>query len=138
MRLNYHVGLVIMQISNTQKLNISEINTQNIPNYHVCSLDERESKSINTDKILSHVCSTDKRKSKSAIVNSYSLDESESNIFHISVNASKVKYATNETKYEEPFATDNAVINTPTHFKLFECGKTFLNNLDSTYEQACM
>ena len=44
----------------------------------------------------------------------------------------------NETKDEEPSVTDNSVINAPSYFKLFECGKKLLNNIDATYEQACM
>ena len=35
MRTNSHVGPVITQITNTQKMNISETNMQNIPNLHV-------------------------------------------------------------------------------------------------------
>ena len=42
MKLNLRVGPVIMQITNSQKINISEMNTQNIPNSHVCSSDERK------------------------------------------------------------------------------------------------
>ena len=40
MRLNLRVGPVRMQMTNTQKINISDMNTQNIPNSRVCSLDE--------------------------------------------------------------------------------------------------
>ena len=34
--------------------------------------------------------------------------------------------------------TDNTVINKPSYYNLFECGKKFLNKLDSTCERACM
>ena len=44
----------------------------------------------------------------------------------------------NKTKDEEPSVIDNSVINAPSYFKLFGCGKNFLNNLDATYERACM
>ena len=44
----------------------------------------------------------------------------------------------NEMRDEEPSFTDNSVINALSYFKIFECGKNFLNNLDATYEQACM
>ena len=44
----------------------------------------------------------------------------------------------NGTKDQEPSVTDNSVINVPRYFKIFECGKNFLNNLDATYERACM
>ena len=40
----------------------------------------------------------------------------------------------NKTKDEEPLVTDNLVINAPIYFKLFECGKNFLKNIDTTYE----
>ena len=40
MRLNLRVGPVRTQMTNTQKINISDMNTQNIPNSRVCSLDE--------------------------------------------------------------------------------------------------
>ena len=33
---------------------------------------------------------------------------------------------------------NNSVINTPRYFKLFKCGRKFLNKLDATCEQACM
>ena len=44
----------------------------------------------------------------------------------------------NETKDEEPSITDNPVINVPRYFKLFGCGKHFLNKIDAIYEQECM
>ena len=36
MRLNFHVGPVRTQMTNTQNMNISEMNTQNIYNLSVC------------------------------------------------------------------------------------------------------
>ena len=75
MILNLHVGPVRTKMTNTQKMNISETNTQNIPNLYVCYLDERKSKSINADETLSHVCSTDKKESKSVIINAFSTDK---------------------------------------------------------------
>ena len=53
------------------------------------------------------------------------------------MNTIKVK----DTKDEEPLVTDNSkieVIKDPGYSKLFECGKKFFNNLDATYERACM
>ena len=44
----------------------------------------------------------------------------------------------NEKKYEEPSVTDNSVIIAPRYFKLFKFNKNFLNNIDTTYERACM
>ena len=132
------VGPVRTQMTNTQKMNIYETNTQNIPNLHVCSSEESELKRINADKTLSHVCSTDKSESRSIIVNACSTDKSKSKRVHISVNTSEVKDAMDETKYGESLVTDNSDINVPIYFKLFECGKKFLNNLDATYEQAGM
>ena len=64
--------------------------------------------------------------------------QKESKSVHISVNTSEVKYAMNETKDEEPSITDNPVINVPRYFKLFGCGKHFLNKIDAIYEQECM
>ena len=51
---------------------------------------------------------------------------------------SEIKYATNKTKDWEPLVTDNSVINALRNFKLFQCSKTFLKNIDATYEQARM
>ena len=66
------------------------------------------------------------------------MEKSESKSVHISVNTSEVKYAMNETKDEEPLVIDNFVINAPRYFKLFECGKNSLKNIDAMYERACM
>ena len=55
----------------------------------------------------------------------------------ISVNAKKVK----DTKDEEHSVTNNSnieVIKAPGYFKIFKCGKTFLNKLEATYERVCM
>ena len=78
----------------------------------------------------------DDSESKSIIVNSCSLDESESKIVHRNVNASKLKDARNknvntsevkdtknETMDEEPSTMDKSVINVLRYFKLFNCGK---------------
>ena len=70
----------------------------------------------------SHICSEDDRESKSV----HEMD--------ISVNTSKVK----ATKDEELVVTDIEVIKDPGYSKLFDCGKEFINNLDVTYEQACI
>ena len=58
MKLNSHVDPVRMQMTITQKINISEMNIQKIPNSHVCSSDESESKGIIADKNLLQVCYT--------------------------------------------------------------------------------
>ena len=57
---------------------------------------------------------------------------------HKSINTNKVKDATDETDYEEPSVIDNPVINEPSYFNPFECGKNFLNDFDATCERACM
>ena len=44
----------------------------------------------------------------------------------------------NETKDEELLVKYNSFINVPGCFKLFECGRKLLKNIDVTYEQACM
>ena len=121
-----------------KKMNISEMSMENIPNSHFCSLDDSESKSINMEKTLSQVCSTDERESKSVIVNACSLEKSKWKSVHISVNTSEVKEAINKTKDEEPSGTDNPVINVPSYFKLYKCGKNFLNNLDAMYKRLWM
>ena len=108
---------------NVQKMNNSETSTQNIPNSHVCSLDNSEPKMTNTEKNESHVFSTEKNESKRVIVNACSSDKSESKSVHISVNTSEVKGANNETNDEETLVTDNSVINVPSYLKKLECGK---------------
>ena len=50
MRLNSHVGPVRMQRTNTQKINNSDISTQNIPNLHVCYTENINSKGIKSDE----------------------------------------------------------------------------------------
>ena len=42
MRLNYHVGSVIIKSTNVHKMNISEMNTKKIPNFCVYSSDDNE------------------------------------------------------------------------------------------------
>ena len=88
------------QTNNTQKMNNSEMIKQNTHNLHVCSMENIRSKRIKADKRKSHIFSTNKSESKRVIVNVCSLDESESKSVHISLNASQVKDAINETKYE--------------------------------------
>ena len=91
--------------------------TQHITIFHICSSNESESKGIIADKNLLQVCSTDEIESKSV---------------HKIINTNKVKYAIDETEYEEPLVTYNPVINEQIDFNLFECGKNFLNSLDAT------
>ena len=76
-RLNSHVGPVRTQISNAQKMNHSEMSTQNIPNEYVYSLYDSGKKSRYADESESHVCSTNEKESKMVIVNPCSSDESE-------------------------------------------------------------
>ena len=80
----------------------------------------------------------EERKPESVIINACYTNESESKSVNISVNTSEVKYAMNETKYEEHSVTDNSGINMLSYFELFECGRNFLNNIYATYEQACV
>ena len=49
------------------------------------------------------------------------------------MNMSKVK----DTKYEEPSVSYILLIKTLGHFKLFQCGKEFFNNLETACEHAC-
>ena len=60
MILNFHVGPVRTQMTNTQNINNSETSMQNNPNYHVYSTDKIKSKSIKADKIKLYIYSTDK------------------------------------------------------------------------------
>ena len=76
-RFNMCVGPVRTQMTNTKSMNNSDMSTQKIPNLHVCSLNDSESKRINADKIESHACSTDKNETKIVIVNVCSLENSE-------------------------------------------------------------
>ena len=46
--------------------------------------------------------------------------------------------AIDETEHAEPTITDNPVINEPSYFNLFKCGKNILNRLDATRKRACM
>ena len=98
MRLNLYIGPVRTQMTNTQKMNIYEMNTQNIPNSHVFSLEDNKSKNFHADETLLSVFSTDKSESYRAIVNACSTDKSESKRVHRSINMSKVKDAMDETK----------------------------------------
>ena len=71
--------------------------TQRIPTYQVCSLEERESKGINTDKSLLNFCSIQEIESNRVIFKSYSLDETKSKNIRITINTSGVKYSMNDT-----------------------------------------
>ena len=64
MRHNSHAYPVRTQETNIQKMDIYEMNTQNILDLYVCSSDELKSKRINTDKTLLHVCYTEEIKPK--------------------------------------------------------------------------
>ena len=59
MKLKSRVGPVRKQMTNTQNMNIYEMNTQNIPNSHIYFFDESKPKSISADETLLHVYSTD-------------------------------------------------------------------------------
>ena len=76
MRFNVRISPVRTQMTNTQKMNNYEMSTQNIPNSQVYYLEKKESKGINTNKILSRVCSTDESESKRVIINACSSDKS--------------------------------------------------------------
>ena len=65
---NRRVGPVITQMNNTQKMKNSEMITQNIPNLHVCHLEENESKMINRSESKLYVCSTENNKNKKGLL----------------------------------------------------------------------
>ena len=46
----------------------------------------------------------------------------------------KIRDTMNETKDQGTLVTDNSVINMPSYFKLFECGKNFFKNIYAMYE----
>ena len=71
-------------MTNKQNMNNSDMSTQEIPNLHVYSLDEGESKSINAEERKLHVYYTDERKQKKVIVNVCYLGKSESKSVHTS------------------------------------------------------
>ena len=135
---NSHVEPVRTQMTYMQKMNISEMNTQNIPNLYVCSFYKSESKGIIADENLLQVCYTYNIESEIVIVIESSTEESEPKSVRKSFNTNKVKDAIDKTEDEEISVTDNPVINYPRYFNLFECGKNFLNNIDYTCERACM
>ena len=67
MRFNLRVGPVRTQMTNMQKMNNYDMIMQKIPNLHVCSSDDSESKRINADnseskRVIVNTCSTDERK----------------------------------------------------------------------------
>ena len=118
MIINFHIGPVRTQMTNTQKMNSSEMSTQKMNILHVCSTDKSKSKSIKSFESKSHVCYTYKSEPKRVIFNACIFDKIESKSFHISVNASEVKDSMNETNDEEPSVTDNSVVNAPSYFKI--------------------
>ena len=89
-------------MTNMKKINISEINTQNIPNLLVSSSEERESKRMNLEKPYCKSVLWKRAGAKSVIVNACSSDERKTKKNHILVNTSEVKDAMNETIDEEP------------------------------------
>ena len=54
------------------------------------------------------------------------------------MNKKEEQDAIDDTKHEEPSVTNNPFINEPSYFNIFKCGKTLLNRLDATCEQACI
>ena len=96
-RFNIRVGPVRTQMTSTERMNNYEISTQNIHRSCVYSLEERESKGINTDKSLLNFCSIQEIESNRVIFKSYSLDETKSKNIRITINTSGVKYSMNDT-----------------------------------------
>ena len=64
-------------MTNKQNMNNSDMSTQEIPNLHVYSLDEGESKSINAEERKLYVCNKEKNEPKRVIVNACYSYESE-------------------------------------------------------------
>ena len=79
---NFHVDPVRTKMTGTQHIHISRI----------CSMGYSKSKGIITDENLSQVCSADKRESEIITVNEISMEDSESESVHKSINTNKGKY----------------------------------------------
>ena len=126
--LNLHVDPVRTEMTGGQQILIS----------YVFDSDESESKEILADENLSQVCSTDKYGSENVIVDESSMEKSEPESIHKSINKNEGKYAIDVTEHEEHLVKDNPAINDPRYFKLFECGKYLLNRIDVTFKRACM
>ena len=80
----------------------------------------------------------DKSESESVIADENSKEESKSKSGHKSIKINKEKYEINEIENKETSIEYNTVINKPSYFNLFECGKNLLNKFDATCERACM
>ena len=78
----------------------------------------------------------EEEESKIIIVNESSMEESESECAHKSVN--KEKDANSESEHEEPTVMYDPVIKEPRCFNIFECGKNLLNKIDANFKLACM
>ena len=65
------------------------------------------------------------------------MEERKSKSVHKSINKN-FKKSIDETEYEEPLVTDNPVIDEPSYFNIFGCGKKLLNKLNTTCKRACM
>ena len=77
------------------------------------------------------VFSTGESESKIIIVDEISTDKRESESIHKSINKNKGNYAIDVIEHEEPSVKDNPVINDPSYFDLFECGKNLLIRIDA-------
>ena len=93
-----------------------------------------QKKLFRTKKIL-EVCSIEESKSKSVIVDESSMEESELESVHKSINTN-ITYAIDKIYHEESLVTDNIVINDPSHSNPLKCGKSLLNRLAVTCERA--
>ena len=95
---NSHVETVRTQMTITQKMNISQMNTKNILNLCVCYSGKNESKWIIVDQNLSQFCSTDESESERVIVNESSMEEIESKSVHNIFYTNEVKNSIDETE----------------------------------------
>ena len=70
------------------------------------------------DNNLPQVCSTNKSKSKSIIIGESSMEESESECIHKSIN--KERNTMNEADHEVPFVWGNTFVKKMIYFNIFE------------------
>ena len=121
----------------TQNMSNYKMSTQNIPNFRVCSTEEKKLKvlvhTIANQKGLTSTCVIRERSNKKGLTSTCVLrtraNQKSVPEMDISVNTSEVK----DTKDEEPPVMDISLIKAPGYFKLFKYIKYFFQNLDAIY-----
>ena len=101
---NSHIEPVRTKITGTQKIPIS----------HVCDSNDSESKRIIVDENLLKVCSTDEKESESVIIDEGSMEKSESESVHNSINTNKEEDAIVVKEDDAHLVKGNPFTNDPT------------------------